>query len=59
MKILSIVTGLILFMAQINFAQENDPFLWLEEVEGKKALEWVEKWNEKTDFISCRQKRFD
>ena len=27
-------------------AKVNDPFEWLEEVEGKKALEWVEKSNE-------------
>ncbi len=26
-------------------AQNEDPFLWLEEVDGKKALEWVEEKN--------------
>ncbi|NVK21591.1 MAG: S9 family peptidase [Kangiellaceae bacterium] len=29
-------------------AKNEDPFLWLEEVEGEKALEWVEKNNEKS-----------
>ncbi|AOE49714.1 prolyl oligopeptidase family serine peptidase [Kangiella sediminilitoris] len=28
--------------------KSNDPYIWLEEVEGKKALEWVEKNNEKS-----------
>lgn len=26
----------------------DDPYLWLEEVEGAKSLEWVKQWNEKT-----------
>ena len=26
-------------------AQEEDPYFWLEEVEGEKALEWVESKN--------------
>jgi prolyl oligopeptidase len=34
-------------MTQINFAQE-DPFIWLEDVDAEKSLEWVEKWNEKS-----------
>lgn len=28
--------------------KSNDPYIWLEEVEGKEALEWVEKNNEKS-----------
>jgi prolyl oligopeptidase len=28
-----------------------DPYLWLEEIEGEKALEWVEKENARTDAI--------
>ena len=27
----------------------EDPYLWLEEVEGKKALEWVESQNKLTE----------
>ncbi|HDR51759.1 MAG TPA: S9 family peptidase [Mariniphaga anaerophila] len=30
------------------YAQNNDPFQWLEEVENEKALEWVGEWNKKT-----------
>mgnify|MGYP000536612725 CR=1 FL=1 len=28
-----------------TIAQDQDPYLWLEEVEGKRALEWVEERN--------------
>ena len=27
---------------------EDDPYLWLEEVDGARALEWVEEWNRRT-----------
>ncbi|QGY46234.1 prolyl oligopeptidase family serine peptidase [Maribellus comscasis] len=41
--------SLILFviMTQLSFAQ-NDSYLWLEDVENEKALNWVEEWNKKT-----------
>ena len=29
-------------------AESNDPYLWLEEVEGEKPLEWVKKQNEQS-----------
>src|SRR5690606_2878412 len=29
-------------------AQDTDPFLWLEEVEGDRALGWVREHNDKT-----------
>ncbi|HSO86758.1 MAG TPA: prolyl oligopeptidase family serine peptidase [Draconibacterium sp.] len=45
------------FNAQINFAQE-DKYLWLEEVENPKALEWVEKWNEKSLSVLKSQKNY-
>lgn len=32
----------------IKETKVDDPYLWLENVEGKKALEWVEKNNEKS-----------
>ncbi len=28
--------------------QDNDPYIWLEDVQGEKALEWVEAQNEKS-----------
>jgi prolyl oligopeptidase len=33
----------ILLSAAVGFAEETDPYLWLEEVDGEKALEWVEE----------------
>ncbi len=42
-------TGLLLIVSTL-FAQKSveDPYLWLEEVDGDKALEWVEDKNEAT-----------
>lgn len=39
-------------------SQNKDPFLWLEEVDGKKALEWVEKKNKKSLEILTGQPRY-
>jgi prolyl oligopeptidase len=35
-------------VAGMSFAAETDPFLWLEEVEGAKALTWVRAQNERS-----------
>lgn len=35
-------------MSILSAHANEDPFLWLEEVDGKKALEWVEQQNEAT-----------
>ena len=32
----------------VQIDPENDPRVWLEEVEGERALEWVEGQNERT-----------
>ena len=40
---------------KLTFAQSEDPYFWLEEVENPKALEWVETWNEKSlDVLSSQ-----
>lgn len=51
-----IVTLIILTMAaQLVKAQNDDPYIWLEEVENPKALKWVESWNEKSlEFLSSQ-----
>jgi prolyl oligopeptidase len=36
-----VLTIIILLVATTVFAGDKDPYLWLEEVEGEKALEWV------------------
>ena len=38
---------LLAIMSQITFAQD-DPYIWLEDVDAQKSLDWVEKWNEST-----------
>ena len=43
---LSLIALMITFSNCSN--QKTDPYLWLEEVDSPKALEWVEDWNEKS-----------
>ena len=46
-QILSILLGL-LFLSNLILSQEKtDPYLWLEEIDGEKALNWV-----KTKLVS-------
>ena len=47
MKKQSITLLIIDFMTSNLFAQD-DKYLWLEEVENPKALEWVDGWNKKS-----------
>ncbi len=42
-----IILMLLAMTARLGFAQ-GDPYLWLEDVDAEKSLEWVEKWNDKT-----------
>ncbi len=51
---------LLLIMAGTGWmkAQEKDQFLWLEEVDGSKALQWVEKKNEKSLDILTGQPEY-
>ncbi|HEX2803889.1 MAG TPA: prolyl oligopeptidase family serine peptidase [Sphingomicrobium sp.] len=37
------------FIATAAFAQTNDPYLWLEEIEGARPLEQVRTWNAETE----------
>lgn len=38
-----LLVATILLTAAVGLADETDPYLWLEEVEGEKALEWVKE----------------
>ncbi len=41
---------LLLFLSSLSFAQKTeDPFLWLEKVEGQRALKWVHAQNKSTE----------
>jgi prolyl oligopeptidase len=46
-------------MTQLSFAQNNDSYLWLEEVENEKALDWVEQWNKKTLQVLTSQPGYE
>lgn len=57
MKKFVLLLTLLALMTQISTAQE-DPFLWLEDVDAEKSLEWVEKWNEKTLNVLTSQTNY-
>ncbi len=47
-------------MTAMSFAwAENDPYLWLEEVEGKKALEWATEQSAATSKILEARPEFE
>uniref|UniRef100_UPI00321662CC prolyl oligopeptidase family serine peptidase n=1 Tax=uncultured Draconibacterium sp. TaxID=1573823 RepID=UPI00321662CC len=47
MKKIVLFFTLLALMTQFSKAQE-DPYLWLEDVDAEESLEWVGNWNEKT-----------
>lgn len=47
-KLFVMLTLLFIVFIGFQLRAEEDPYLWLEEVEGKKALEWVEQQNKKS-----------
>lgn len=51
-----LLTGLL--TASTAMAAEEDPFLWLEEVQGPRALEWVRAQNAKTESALEKDPRF-
>ena len=52
-----LLTGLL--TASVAVAAEEDPFLWLEEVEGPRALEWVRAQNARTLEVLEKDPRFE
>ncbi len=57
MKKLSFFLIIMALVTKTGFTQD-DQYLWLEEVENPKALEWVEQWNEKTLDVLTSQKDY-
>jgi prolyl oligopeptidase len=53
----SLLTGLC--TASVASAAGEDPFLWLEEVQGARALEWVKAQNAKTLAVLEKDPRFE
>jgi prolyl oligopeptidase len=62
MRNLFIFVFSVLIVLQYTYAiqakEETDPYLWLEEIEGKKALDWVEGQNEATLAVLKAQPMF-
>ncbi len=48
-RILSIVAVSVLATGVAVAAEETDPFLWLEDVDGQKAMAWVKEQNARTE----------
>ncbi|HPF51252.1 MAG TPA: prolyl oligopeptidase family serine peptidase [Draconibacterium sp.] len=49
---------LLALMTKMNLGQ-NDPYLWLENIDSEKSLEWVEKWNDKTLKVLTEQPPYE
>ena len=58
MKKLPFLILVLAMTIQLSFGQDNDPYLWLEEVDNEKALDWVEKWNDKTLGVLTSQEDY-
>lgn len=55
MKRLSFILIIMALITKTGITQD-DPYLWLEEVENPKALDWVEQWNKKSlDVLTSQQ----
>ncbi|HCO92628.1 MAG TPA: S9 family peptidase [Phycisphaerales bacterium] len=62
-NLLIILLSTVLFLQSTSKAaqaqEDNDPYLWLEEIEGEKALDWVESQNEATLAVLKAQPKFE
>jgi prolyl oligopeptidase len=59
--ILILISSSLLFTAACSSTPnvDEDPYLWLEEVEGKRAVEWAKDQNQKTNQKLAHSKRFE
>lgn len=51
--------ALAMTVASAHGAEQADPYLWLEDVESKDALEWVKKHNGQTDAYLEKKSQYD
>ncbi|NTX34568.1 S9 family peptidase [Myxococcus sp. CA033] len=54
--VVPLLTGL---LTASSAMAEEDPFLWLEEVQGQRALEWVRAQNARTEAVLEKDPRFE
>jgi prolyl oligopeptidase len=55
MKNTLLLSATLLACTQFMKAQDTDPYLWLEDVDSQKSLEWVAKQNKTTEEILTKQ----
>ena len=53
-----VVLGLIFSLCPVQAQVEEDPYLWLEEVDGKQALDWVREKNDATMDVLKKHPKF-
>jgi prolyl oligopeptidase len=58
MKNLVITVSFMLIMTHFSFSQNEDPFIWLEDVDSQKSLEWVNKKNDYSLGVLKSQKDY-
>lgn len=54
MKKYTLLITLFTLITQLSMAQE-DPYIWLEDVDAEKSLKWVENWNKKSLNVLTNQ----
>ncbi len=57
-RALATAVAILLPLATVSAAEEPDPYLWLEEVQGAKALAWAKEQNQKTTAELEKVKQF-
>ncbi len=59
MRVAKWVFGLAVFAAGSAFAADDDPYLWLSDIHGEKALAWVKEQNAKSEALLKSDPRYD
>ncbi|MDP9422286.1 MAG: prolyl oligopeptidase family serine peptidase [Pseudomonadota bacterium] len=54
-----IIAAAIAALATAAVAQSDDPYLWLEEIEGERAIAQVKQWNAETEATLTAMPRFE
>ena len=59
LSVLLSVLFALLWVQRASCQEEADPYLWLEDIEGEKALSWVKEKNEATLAVLKAQPLFE
>ncbi len=58
MKLLKLMPVLMITITQTLFAQSEDPYMWLEDIDGEKSMDFVKAHNEATFNVLSKQKDY-